>query len=141
MPRPPESSGSRRSFKMISLRLPRHWPEYGKELTGLPSFNKESDFFVWTPAEDTPFTSAKVRSQTTAQIRQALPFILEDELTEDPETLHFAYSAGPDQALYVAVTAKDRLRAWLNVLKRHALSPRALCPMTLAVPLEEASWT
>lgn len=144
----------------VWLRLPRGWPEAagpmqwqaydadgaprrGEALTlpDLPDFLRHARVHVWTPPSETLLTRATLPTRSRARILQALPYALEDQLLEDPEHLHFAYTPNVDGSLAVAVTDRARLKGWLDTLGAAGIRPTALCPGNLALPLQANAWS
>lgn len=139
------------------LNLPPGWPEQNptvrwwnraeetngqvENVTQLPASVRALPVHVWTPAADTLLTNANIPSRSRARILQALPYALEDQLLDEPETLHFAYVREANGSLAVAVTRKARLNAWLETLKGANLRPASLCPANLALPLFPQAWS
>lgn len=141
----------------VELRLPPGWPEkdtsvswwnrtedtHGQvdNVTQLPTSMRSLPIRVWTPAADTLLTKAIVPTRSRARILQALPYALEDQLLDDPETLHFAYVREPDGALAVAVTRRARLNAWLDTFKAAGVRPASMSPASLSLPLYPDAWS
>ena len=139
------------------LSLPPGWPEKDASLrwrnrtddtdgevesvAQLPASIRPLPVRVWTPAADTLLTRANVPTRSRARILQALPYALEDQLLDEPETLHFAYVREPDGTLAVAVTQRARLNVWLDVLKGAGVRPASLCPANLSLPLYPQAWS
>lgn len=146
--------------QLIWLRLPRGWPESAgpmhwqgydadgaprrgeaQTLPDLPDFLRRARVHVWTPPSETVLTRVTLPTRSRARILQALPFALEDQLLEDPEQLHFAYTPNADGSLAVAVTDRARLKAWLETLAAAGVRPAGLCPGNLALPLQANAWS
>ncbi|HLQ26189.1 MAG TPA: type II secretion system protein GspL [Acidiferrobacterales bacterium] len=142
----------------LTLYLPRGWPESRaavrwwwhdnedalhsgqvSDLEELPAQSRAGKLHVWTPGTDTLLITAVLPTQARTKILQALPFALEDQLLGEPESLHYAYRPLGDNRLAVAVTARERLKTWLEGLAQAGLQPSSLCPITLAVPLEPSA--
>ena len=90
---------------------------------------------VFVPASDVLLTEAKLSARNRAQLLQALPFAVEEQLVSPVEELHFAASPGRGDALGVAVVAKQTLRGWLDRLAQAGVQPDVLLPDSLALPL------
>jgi general secretion pathway protein L len=141
----------------LELWLPRNWPGEDSELRwqrfvsgekvaegsqrGVEGLASAEEIVVWTPASETLLLRARLPTRSAAKIAQALPFALEDQLIEPPETLHFAFTQEPDGGLAVAVTRKERMERWLAALAAAGLAPARLAPVTLSLPLAERAWT
>jgi len=118
-------------------------PQSGEvtDLKELPAAVRNAPAYVWTPAADTILTTATLPTRARSKILQALPYALEDRLLGDPETLHFAYRPETDGSLSVAVTAHERVRAWLDAFAQAGLHPVSLCPVTLLIPWALDCWS
>ncbi len=83
----------------------------------------------------------KVRS--TAMLKKALPFLLEEQLAEDFETVHIAlptrYRAGEMTPL--AVISKTRMQTLVARFKAHALNLLQAFPDWMCLPLFPNTWT
>ena len=83
------------------------------------------DQVSWLPAQLPKIKGAKLRS--------AIVGVLEDHLLEDPERLHLALLASPDtegQSHWVAVTAREPLRAHLQAMEAAGLIVESLLPLS-----------
>jgi general secretion pathway protein L len=144
----------------LELLLPRGWPETGgviqwrlrggtgnaphgevTELNQIPGVGVLTRVHAWTPAPETLLTRATLPTRSRAKIQQALPFALEDQLTADPEQLHFAYRILDDGGLAVGITARQRLETWRARLSEAGLQPASFCPAPLALPHVAGAWT
>jgi general secretion pathway protein L len=144
----------------LELLLPRGWPEsrgkirwrlrrgagaapHGEvtELNQIPGVSAMTRVLVWTPPSDSLLTRVTLPTRSRAKIQQALPFALEDQLIGEPEQLHFAYRMLEGNSLAVAVTARERMQAWLSHLTDAGLRPTGFCPAILALPLDAGSWS
>lgn len=111
------------------------------DLNQIPAAVRSAPTHVWTPATDTMLTTATLPTRARRKILQALPYVLEDRLLGDPETLHFAYRIEADGSLSVAVTARERVDAWLQAFNQAGIRPVSLCPVTLLVPWALDCWS
>lgn len=145
---------------MIQLRLPRAWPDGHGEIywharstagalhTGtatsaadLPEHARHARVHVWTPPSETVLTRVQLPTRSRAKILQALPYALEDQLVEEPEKLHFAYTHESDGALAVAITSRARIASWVSTLQGAGVRPASMCPATLALPWTPDAWS
>ena len=147
----------RRGGDRLELWLPRNWPAEDSELRwrrvapggavrqgsqrGLEGLAPAEDIIVWTPAAETLLLRARLPTRSSAKIAQALPYALEEQLIEPPESLHFAFAHETDGALAVAVTRRERMESWLAALAAAGLAPTRLAPVTLSLPLADRAWT
>ncbi len=94
------------------------------------------DVVAIVPAEDVLLTQATLSARSRAQLMQALPYAVEEQLLAPVDGLHFAATAATGGPLGVAVVAKATLRGWLERLADDGIRPDVLVPETLALPLQ-----
>jgi general secretion pathway protein L len=100
---------------------------------------------AFVPGTEVRLAAVQVPARAEAKVLQAAPYVLEDQLAEDVDTLHFALGAagGAEGGAHpVAIVARARMDAWLGALRDRAVRPDALVPETLCLPAPEAGhWT
>ena len=98
---------------------------------------------VFVPGAEVRLTQVKVPAKQPAKVLQAAPFVLEDQLADDVETLHFALGPRqPDGSFPVAVASHSHMEEWLAPFRERNALPDALIPETLALPWENGGpWT
>ncbi|MDX2298129.1 MAG: type II secretion system protein GspL [Xanthomonadaceae bacterium] len=108
--------------------------------SGVPAPDSEREVWAVLPAEDVLLMQAPRVARSAAQLQQALPYAIEDQLAAPIETQHVAWAAAadPNQVL-VAVVARDRLDALLAALRGHGLEPDAVIPEPLLLAWSPAS--
>lgn len=103
---------------------------------------------VFIPSVDVLLLDAMVPTRKRDRLLQAVPYVLEEHLAGDVETLHFALG-NPSSALGdptlnsipVMVVARTRMDDWLATLGKAGIAPHALIPDVLALPLLPGTWT
>lgn len=94
---------------------------------------------LFVPGADVRLASVQVPARQTQKVLQAAPYALEDQLAEDVDTLHFAIgSRQADGSHPVAVVARARMESWLAPLRERKLTPDAVVPETLCLPVPDA---
>ncbi|HEY1076322.1 MAG TPA: type II secretion system protein GspL, partial [Fontimonas sp.] len=94
---------------------------------------------VLVPSADVRLASVALPAKQAAKALQAIPYLLEDQLADDVETLHFALGTRQgDGGWPVAIVAHQRLQQWLALFTERGLRPDAMIPdvLALAVPAE-----
>ncbi|MCC5826829.1 type II secretion system protein GspL [Alkalimonas sp.] len=95
---------------------------------------------VLVPAADVVLKEVALPAKPSRQILQALPYMLEDDVTEDIEQLWLALGAvRKDEEKYlqqVALCKKAQLEQWLSWLTEAGFQPRQLVPDALLLPTE-----
>src|SRR5262245_53754069 len=67
---------------------------------------------VLVPGEDVLLIQVQLPKMSKARLAKAIPYALEDQITEDPDNLHFAISKVKENGLIaVAVVNKKRMNA------------------------------
>lgn len=93
------------------------------------------------PAAVVLLTTAKLPVSKGEKARRLLPFVVEDQLAVEVDTVHFALGAAlPDGRQSVAVVNKHWLQHSLALLSEHGLRVQHLFPETLLLALPEAGW-
>lgn len=100
--------------------------------------------WVWVPTEQVLLTSAFVPGKKSSEWRAALPFVLEERLTQPVESLHFAVyhrETEPDELghTHVAVVSKLQMQQWLDELKAYELEHVALIPSCFQLAYQNES--
>jgi general secretion pathway protein L len=103
------------------------------------------NIIVLVPGEDVLLTHVKLPKLSRSRLAKAIPYALEDQLTEDPSILHFSVGKAKVGALLpVAVVNKDKMIAWQSflstVLKEANQQVSVFLPDVLALPLPADSF-
>ena len=88
---------------------------------------------AFVPGEEVMLFLAEIPSRSLQKVQQAAPFMLEDKLASDVETLHFAASLGDAGNHLVAVTGQAHMRRWLEEMTQAGMEPVQMTPDTLAL--------
>ena len=97
---------------------------------------------VIVPAEDVLLTRTVVPGKKSRNVmRQAVPYLLEEQLADDVEKLHFSLGLVEGDEVAVAVVARELIDGWLTTLRSVGIDPHELIPETLLLPLERDAWT
>ena len=97
---------------------------------------------VIAPSSDVLLTKVTIPSKNRQRLLQAIPYALENDLSEEIEQLHFAIDYHTDQSTTaVAVISRERLDSWLERFHALELQPLAIFPELLCLPLTNGHWT
>jgi general secretion pathway protein L len=97
---------------------------------------------VLIPASEILITSVAIPTRNRQRLLQAIPFSLENELTEDIDELHFAAgNIDSDNITPVAVIARQKLDEWLERLESAGIEPLGLFVDLLCLPMEDETWS
>lgn len=96
------------------------------------------------PAATVSLTTTQIPSRQIRQVKQALPYMVEELIAEPIEQVHLAIPAElppPGEALPVAVISHRQLIPWLDCLYSEKLRLKALIPETLVLPWRLRAFT
>ena len=110
-------------------------------LSDLEEVARGSQVLILVPSTCVTLLEAKIPARNRAQLLRAVPYALEEELAGDIEAFHFSVQPGRDGGARVAVTNRDWLRRLLDMLDDLEMSPSAVVPESLCLPLAEGEWT
>lgn len=109
-------------------------------LSALAKMQHNRSVVVIINAAEVLLAQVRVPSSNLAKIRQALPSLLEEQLSEDIDQLHFALAKREGDNCAVLVMNKARLRAYMALLQNAGIFARQLIPSSLALPFAEHHW-
>ena len=89
---------------------------------------------ILVPGSDISYFEVAVPTTNRRQAIAAIPFMLEDELADDIEMLHFVYARSKGEKQGVYVCKKDKINHWLSWLTQADIAPNCLLPDYLALP-------
>ncbi len=117
------------------------------KLADLSTIATDCTLTVLVPSQSILLTEVGQLPKTTyAKIRKAVPFLLEDQLYQDIDELHFALGdPTATGSLPVAVVAHQQLKRWMQIIQRSLPiffeSLKAIVPDLFSIPLAENSWS
>lgn len=88
------------------------------------------------PAEAATLHRVSIPARRRAELRQALPYTLEDDLAEPVEQLHFALGRHDGEQVEAAVISRTALTGWLHSLAAIGLAPGRLYVDAQLLPRE-----
>ena len=108
----------------------------GQLAAELAALSQDYQCQLLVPASAVLLTAATIPSRQPRHLRQALPFMVEELIADEIESVHLAVPQplpveGP---VPVAVIRHSLLIDWLDQLINHQLQPRQLLPEVLLVP-------
>lgn len=108
---------------------------------GLAAIAVDKEVIVIVPPQDVLLTRITLPKMQRNRMLQALPYALEEQLTDDLETLHFAPSErDADGVMLVAVVAQNKMQNWVSLLQTWGIQPSSMLPLTLAIPAKADRW-
>ena len=95
---------------------------------------------VLVPSAQVAWLSRSVPGRRTSQIQRALPFAVEEALTQDVETMHIAH--GPiirGRPIRCALVDRQLIAAWLAGLRDGGVRPGHMVPDACLLPCDEGA--
>ena len=114
--------------------------EHRDNLSVLTEYAKGRHVTVLVDSADVRLHRHFMPRKPTRQLLKALPFMLEDELAEDIENLHFAIEeTGFDKELdqhwvNIAIVKRSLLQSWLGLLAKANIPIKRMVPDVLCLP-------
>ena len=97
---------------------------------------------IFPPATDITLTTVDALSRNRRQLATAIPYMLEDELAEDVENLHFSiHEKSTDGKLLCSVIARTKIGMLIEALHGLEFKSVSVVPFSLCVPFEQDEWT
>ena len=90
---------------------------------------------VGLPSDDVRSTLLKVSPEERKHLSKSLPYMMEEQVAEDVEELHFVASALGEEQFLVAFTRQDKMADWVEQLSFND-SLKVFGPEALCLPLE-----
>jgi general secretion pathway protein L len=90
---------------------------------------------VGLPSDDVRSTMLKVSPEERKHLSKSLPYMMEEQVAEDVEELHFVASALGEEQFLVAFTRQDKMADWVEQLSFND-SLKVFGPEALCLPLE-----
>ena len=96
--------------------------------------HEHKNIIVLIPGMDVLVTQANIPSKKRQQKIQAIPYVLEEQLIEDIDKMHFALGDWTSDIINVAVIAHTQMSAYIAHLNTAEITPTVIMPDFLAVP-------
>jgi len=108
-------------------------------LSELTEKSQQRQVVSFVPGCDIAIKSLKVPGNSSKAIRLAAPYMLEDDLAQEVESLFFAYSAIKANKeggnCFIAAISREQLKLWLSWLGDAGITCKIMIPDVLAMPL------
>ena len=112
------------------------------KLANIPELIQDRKIVILLPVETLYITTVTLQTKNRRQLEKAVPYALEDDLTEDIENLHFAYGPrGSDNQIPVMVISKYHLDTLLSTLNSLRIIPDIITADIFGLPWDsESHW-
>ena len=98
---------------------------------------------VFVPSTEVNLESIDLKAKSHKQMIAAVPYMLEEELSEDVENLHFALATIDKKAgrQLVGVISGELIAKLYSVISTHNYLSVAVVPQTLSIPYASETWS
>ncbi len=115
------------------------------QLSELTEKSSQRQVNIIVPGSDVLLKQLTVPGKSQRSIRQAVPYMLEDELAQDVEKLFFSYADLPTDEqgnnCFTAVVEHVQMKRWLTWLADANITAKVLLPDILAMPQVLSKWS
>lgn len=123
------------AWAVINGNQPADW-RHGSWETLLP-LTRNQTVVLLIPSREVLLTRTTINTRNQKQLKQALPYALEDALADDPETQHIVWHAfAESNQIDVAIIDREQLRRWVMALQTRQIRPQTILPDVFALPWE-----
>lgn len=116
-----------------------------KELHTITSHAASRRVVVFAPGQAINFKTISLPAKLTRQLQNAVPYMIEDELSQDVEDLFFAFGESVEtengHAVQVAIVERDLFDTWLEQLDEAGLTTKVIIPDVLCLPEVAEHWS
>jgi len=107
-----------------------------EELDALKIPKQVNEVIGVAPGQSVTIRSVMVPGKRRANVEAALPYALEDGLTEEVEDLHFTVLKWrPDQEVFAAIVSRSQMDIWTHRLKDAGIIVDKIVPRYMLLPL------
>ncbi|MGB5261125.1 MAG: type II secretion system protein GspL [Gammaproteobacteria bacterium] len=97
---------------------------------------------VLVPGADCLLTRVRIPGRNRQKLLRAIPYVLEDQLSDEVEQLHFAVGEQtPDEEWPVVVISRNYMATLLEAVAEAGLEVQQVIPETLAIPFNEGEFS
>lgn len=111
-----------------------------EELASLKSRTGKDEAVLIVPGSEVLLKSVKLPGKANRKLLTAVPYMLEDELSQDVHNLFFAWHQQVDKEQQVAIVSKSQMQSWIDCMADAGLYCAKIVPDSLCVPVAEGGW-
>lgn len=112
---------------------------YEGSIDNLPPF--QGDLIILVSSIKISLNYIKIATRSLQQLRQALPYSLEERLAENIEELHFSLGKrDKENGISVAIIRNEVIKQILTTFEKKKLQPTIIMPDILAIPYPIDGW-
>jgi general secretion pathway protein L len=97
---------------------------------------------VLVPAEEVFLNNVTLPGKNRAKLRKAIPYAVEDQLIDDIDALHFAFSSHPLHGRYLVAAVENRMMDfWDKAIINAGIRAETIIPDVSALAQSDTTWT
>ncbi|EMQ2875441.1 type II secretion system protein GspL [Vibrio navarrensis] len=108
-----------------------------QQLEELKPFAEQRSVVVLLASSDLVLTDVEIPAGASRQIDNMLPYLLEDEIAQDVDDLHFSILAKEGRLAHVCAVERDWLHHIVAKFREQGIEIKRIVPDSLALPLSE----
>ena len=114
--------------------------ENSQQLASLTERTGKTSAILMVPGSEVLLRSVELPGKANRKLLNAIPFMLEDELSEDVEHLFFSYGQQLEKSQQLAIVRHSKMQEWIALLNGADLHCDKIVPDHLCVPAQGESW-
>lgn len=105
-------------------------------------YSRGTPVVVLVPSEEVFITTAILPGKNRKKLLKAAPYVVEDQIVDEIDQLHFALSLQPVHGRYLVAAIEEKLiQYWDSALRVARIRTDTMVPDILALPDKQDSWT
>lgn len=108
------------------------------QLSELASYAQQRQVLALVSASDVVLTQAEIPPGAERQLDSMLPYLLEDDIAQDVDDIHFSILSKKDKQVSVCGVDSALLTQWLEVCKAAGLDVKKVLPDVLLLPQKDS---
>ncbi len=118
---------------------------HASELSHLTEKSHQRQVIGFVPCSDVAIKSLKVPGSSSRAITAAAPYMLEDDLAQEVESLFFAFSHNvkdeKEKNSFIAAVEREQLIQWQSWFSDAGIKCKTLIPDALGMPFTDNEWS
>ncbi|MFV0574781.1 MAG: type II secretion system protein GspL [Vibrio sp.] len=107
------------------------------QLNDLVNYSIDRTVIALLPSSDVLITPINIPAGVGRKLDSVLPFLLEDQITQDIEKMHFSVIEKQGDQAIVATVERQLIADWMDIFKEHNIVVKKMVPDCLALPLKD----
>lgn len=110
------------------------------EIATLNERTGQDNCILIVPGSEVTLKTLELPAKANRKLLSAIPYMLEDELSEDVDNLFFAWHKQVDKAQQMAIVRHDVMQSWIDIIESAGLYCDKILPDFLCLAHQEEKW-